>query len=153
MEEVTWLDVIKIMIPVLAVILAGIFALFNLRHSIQLQAKNKWKEDFRNHMAEYIESYIKLTYLTIEWKELFANKKSTDEIRSKIQAVTSELISRFSKVELMLDEDENSKELLKLVFEYDMELSRLQKGETIELDLEAAIRRISQTAKKIYHSK
>lgn len=148
-----WIEISKILIPVLAVVIAGIFALYNLRHNIELQARYKWKEDFRIQMAEYTESYIKLTYLTLEWKELFANKKPTDEIRHQIQAAISEVISKFSKVELMLDNDENSKKLIRLVSEHDAELSKLQKGEIKELDLGAAIKRISEIAKKIYDNK
>lgn len=148
-----WIELSKVLIPVLAVLLAGVFALFNLRHSIKLQAKNKWKEDFRLHMAEYLESYIQLTYLFIEWRAQFSNSEPTNETRYKVQAVISEVISRFKKIELMLGEDEYSQELLKIVSEHDAELSQLQKGEIPETDLAGAISQISQTAKNIYENK
>ncbi len=64
MENITWLDVIKMCIPVLTVILAGILAFRQMKVNNETQAINKWKDDFRDVFSDYCTHLREMLYVS-----------------------------------------------------------------------------------------
>ncbi len=53
MIEIDWTKTFEILIPIVAVLLAGLIALYQMRQNVKLGAKLKWKEEFRNRVIEF----------------------------------------------------------------------------------------------------
>lgn len=153
-EKFTLPEIPDSWITLLAVFIAGAFALYNLRHSIKLQAKNKWKEDFRIHVAEYIEIFLSSIFLAAEFERKKKDNKPFTEKLSVLAQTTSRMVASFSKIRLMLSEkDKDSQELIKLFELQNSHLDNIISGEREERDLESLISEFTTVAKRIYIKK
>ena len=153
MEKITWLDVIKISIPVLAVILAGVFALFNLRHSIRLQARNKWKEDFRLHVSDYLETYMNTLFNTTKMKAEMIGGCNFDTA-TKLSLSMSQLTGRITKIEMMLDKNSKDYNDLDSLAQYNNDkLRKILEGDEKAIEIENTLKDFYDVAKKIYDNK
>ncbi|MEC3906436.1 hypothetical protein VOI54_05365 [Tamlana sp. 2201CG12-4] len=97
-----WLDVFKILIPIVTVLLAGFFALHRMKQNVKLEARLKWKEEFRNRIVDFMHTESLLNNKAIFYdleKEHDGNHEKTDEYLE----ITYKLHSIYYSIDMMLD--------------------------------------------------
>lgn len=151
MEQFTVKEWITLLSPLILVFIAGYIALRNQRKSIRLQAKNKWKEDFRLHIAEYIETYISCIFHAAEFNSKRNENLPTEEKIYVVAQSMSKALANFSKIQLMLnEEDTDSQELIKLSKNQGELLTKYLSGKEKEENANIFINEFTIIAKKIY---
>lgn len=115
MDNFTWVDVIKILIPILVVIIAGSFALYRMRLTAKLEALSKWRDSYREHISGFQNGLLEFA--------AYANDKITndpilrsDYIDQDFKIYNRKLIHHFTALNLLLDNEvENEKKLYTMI--------------------------------------
>ncbi|WP_156879183.1 hypothetical protein [Salinimicrobium xinjiangense] len=154
MEEYTLKEIITLISPLLLVFIAGGIALYNQRQSIKLQARNKWKEDFRLHVSDYLEAYMTALFNTTSLKASPFGGAAKDHSIANTSLSLSQLTSTITKIQMMLDKDSQAfKEIDELARSNNEKLTKIVKGDIEASNIEDTLKKFFEAAKKIYDNK
>ncbi|MEG9326553.1 hypothetical protein V6B16_01270 [Salinimicrobium catena] len=117
MEDFTLPEIPDSYIAIIVAIIAGFIAHINLKHSIKLQAKNKWKEDFRLHVSDYLESVMNFYFYSMEVKRNIQREEINKNFQEKQSLMASEVLGRFNRITLMIDYKDSDSLKLNEIFQ------------------------------------
>ncbi len=107
MNNIDWIKVLEFMMPVILLFIGGFLTVNKIKINIKLEARLKWKEEFRNKVIDFInvssELHNKSVFLKINSKDEHNN------LASNFVDISKKLDIAFYAIDLMLkDENENT---------------------------------------------
>lgn len=150
-------ELASILIPLLAVLIAGGLAFWQLDYRNKQEQKNKWKDDFRLHVAEYLDSTLIHEFEIIKIMKLINKEEFVDELKRSVDQFKINLIhisAKWIKIKMMLDlKDNDNQQLIELEDKYKNNLKHLIKNNFTKSDDWILPKEFSETAKRIYDNK
>ena len=154
MSEIELPEIPETWITLLAVLIAGAIALFNLRHSIRLQARNKWKEDFRLHISDYLETYMSTLFNATKMKAEMKSGFTQDTVIHNISLSMSQLTGRITRIQMMLEKNSKDYEDIDRLARYNNnKLQKILAGDEEAINIEDTLANFFKVSKRIYDSK
>lgn len=151
MDNITWLDILKMLVPITVVIIAGWLALLRMRENVRLDAKLKWKEEFRNRIVEFVKISMQLGDKII-WMEESDDISEKDGAKEYIN-INQNLHTIYYAIEMMLDLDDIRTEVLRAIYRVIIESAYNEVISPVEIDNEEinnSIEEFYEIAKEIY---
>ncbi len=150
MNDITWLDVFKMLIPITVVIIAGFLALLRMRENVRLDAKLKWKEEFRDKIVEFTNIAMNLEDKAL-WLDVNDEVNNVKEAHTYIN-INQKLHTIYFAIEMMLDIGDIRTEALRANYRFIVDQAYEEASGTNkdEGGKENIIDEFYETAKEIY---
>ncbi len=148
MNDITWLDVFKMLVPITVVIIAGFLALLRMRENVRLDAKLKWKEEFRNRIIEFTNTAMNLEDKAF-WLDVNNEENNVKESKIYID-VSHKLHTIYFAIEMMLDLEDFRTEVLRANYRLIIDQAYEEVSKIGKEEKENNIDEFYETAKEIY---
>ena len=111
MSNIDWIKVLEFIMPVVLLLVGGFLAVDKMKRNIKLEAKLKWKEEFRNKVINFINESLDLHNKSIFLK-VSSEEKHDPKVASCFVDISQKFDSAFYAIDLMLKTENDSTHFL-----------------------------------------
>ncbi|NVK53076.1 MAG: hypothetical protein HWD85_09090 [Flavobacteriaceae bacterium] len=111
MSDVDWIKIFEFIMPVILLLIGGFLAVDKMKRNIKLEAKLKWKEEFRRKVVDFVRESMELHNKSIFLK-VNSEEKSSPEVASRFVDISQKFDSAFYAIDLMLKKENDNTHFL-----------------------------------------
>ncbi|GHA43543.1 hypothetical protein GCM10007103_25870 [Salinimicrobium marinum] len=94
----------SLVVPILVVLIGGGLAFWQMNYRNKQERINKWKEEFRGYMSEYMHTVLDLNFtLNLLGKDISMDRKVDPSLIDNSSAGTNKLMAVIAKIEMLLE--------------------------------------------------